>query len=196
MMEKVYLAGRISDVDWRLGLIHGTYGYQRTGVEYWEPNQFRNEPDRLLKLSKTACGYRDVYMTGPHFASCDHRCAHTHPDSKHALSQMCGDGIHPHEVFTRCLYWIDQADWVFVWADGDYLEAHGTHLEIGYAFARGKPIFIAVNKYVDLGEAWMTFRTARAVVHARNAVEGFQQIMTMRNKTIPQMPPGSVPRPA
>jgi hypothetical protein len=49
----------------------------------------------------------------------------------------------PEDVVKSCFKWIDSAQVVFCYIDGE--RAFGTLFELGYAAAREKPIFLAVR---------------------------------------------------
>ena len=154
---KIYLAGKISDNDWRNGIIktRGIYPSDE---------------------SKTTNG--DVY-TGPYFISCDHGCYHgdsTHGlldngfcgsgDSRAIESEMCykfdvcddhGGHYGISETKTKntipklCLSWIDDCDVLFAWIETK--DSFGTLAEIGYAYGKGKEIWIGYSNKIVMGYA-------------------------------------------
>ena len=65
-------------------------------------------------------------------------------------------------ITTDCLAWIDESHCFFAWIST--LDGYGTLAELGYAKARGKPIFVAFDRasltHVDIAELWFIRRLA------------------------------------
>jgi hypothetical protein len=62
---------------------------------------------------------------------------------------LCGPEVEFQDVIERCLGWLDASDAVFVWLNG--LRAYGTAAELGYAKAKGIPIY-AYTKRLEYDE--------------------------------------------
>jgi len=152
---KIYLAGKISKNGWRNGII---------------------ETRNITPLSRNEATtiHGDIY-TGPYFVSCDHGCYHG--DSKHGLlsDTRCGDyntvledmeirldfqdvyaghaGMTSEnikdEVPKLCLSWIDDCDVLFAWIETK--DCYGTFAEIGYAYGKGKEIWIGYSNKLVMG---------------------------------------------
>jgi hypothetical protein len=85
-----------------------------------------------------------VISVGPWFAGCEHRCAHG-PRTHGAMGVGCDDGGFDVEkarsnTFHANIERIRRADAVFAYIDRK--RADGSQVEIGFAKALGKPIFI------------------------------------------------------
>ncbi len=170
----VYLAGKIEKNCWRSGAIS-----QMNHKDVW-PNV--------------------INWIGPHFIECDRGCAHgehTHGQAatwKWELElrgeQYTGSvdnficfpdtGPRRDHVHNGCLTAIRACDHMFVWATHDFHTAHGTHVEMGFAKAIGKPIWLAIDKTVPLREIkkwWFVFETAGRRRFAESAADGAQWFM-------------------
>lgn len=155
---KIYLAGKISKNDWRNGII-----------------ETRNTTPLPRNEATTIHG--DIY-TGPYFVSCDHGCYHgdskhgildgcasdaeqaiiydledrcnlTDPDGGHGfLSNGCYDGVR-NTIPKLCLSWIDDCDVLFAWIETK--DCFGTFTEIGYAYGKGKEIWVGYSNKLVMG---------------------------------------------
>lgn len=122
--------------------------------------------------SKVAIGY-----SGPFTMGCDHGCSHVKGSSADSESWFAdnnsseGFGTRSHgsgvfcdretveksAVFERSLEGIRKADCVFVWINDS--ECFGTLVEIGYAKALGKPIYIGYSHDIEPnGELWFAMQ--------------------------------------
>jgi nucleoside 2-deoxyribosyltransferase len=67
---------------------------------------------------------------------------------------------------------IANADAVFVWLEDT--ECYGTLIEVGYAFAMKKPIYLAHAPNVfPNGEMWFAFKAAQMTIQSSNARDAF-----------------------
>jgi very-short-patch-repair endonuclease len=146
---KIYLAGKISNSDWRQSLLpkHILERRDKT-VSHWEwPTQHS-----VFKTEKTTHDY-----VGPYFMSAamsdgfpTHGAVDDCTDRSHAM-QLCGGQS---KVAELCFEAVTKADFVFAWIDGS--GAYGTCAEIGYAAALGKQIYIHTSEAVeDSWEYWL-----------------------------------------
>ena len=134
--HKIYLAGKITN-DW------------------WRGNILDNEPSEFDRTRGISLTYPDFHtfcdseeefdkfiITGPHSISCDHGCFHRskHASSNHFEEGWEDGGFYKEDVLLACLHQIDKSDIVFAYINHDDL--YGTIAEIGYARAKGKPIYI------------------------------------------------------
>lgn len=148
---RIYLAGKVTNSGWRSKILPGCL--KRTdgiSIMYDETagtsgkNYFYNyeyERDKFI-------------ITGPHTISCDHSCFHY---SKHAAGNEFLDpeypkdayiyrdaweygGLSRHDILNACKKQISKSDAVFAYIDEK--ELYGTAAEIGYAHAKGIPVFI------------------------------------------------------
>ena len=168
----LYCAGKISAGDWR-NQIFGTRNMNcETPPRGW--NIDRGRP-RFVGMGDGG-NHPDWRYAGPFFIGCDHSCAHGVANHGCAANEpqedpllfgglgcdggciACGEGAPSRpEVLNASLACIRAADLIFVWIDLDFLTAHGTITEIGYAAALEKPIFTARSPQAattNLIEAW------------------------------------------
>ena len=76
-------------------------------------------------------------------------------------------------VVSLCLQWIEACDVVFCFLDND--RAFGTIFELGYAVAKGKPVFLAMPHCLELHkDAWFLCRKAKHLVLAANAMAAWE----------------------
>ncbi len=62
---------------------------------------------------------------------------------------------------------IAKADAVFVWLED--VECYGTLVEVGYAFAMQKPIYLAhAPSVLPNGEMWFAFKAAHKIMQSPN----------------------------
>jgi hypothetical protein len=143
-VHKVYLAGKIAKGDWRCGIFPhiGAVSIKVT------PPLGGNDRPAVEPAFGSEVRIRDrLECCGPFFVSCDHGCFHGR--SEHGVgvgSRGCASGFEfPNRgmVPGMCARWVDDADVVFCYIDGE--RAFGTIFELGYAVAKGKPIFMAVK---------------------------------------------------
>ena len=179
----VYLAGRIAKNDWRhdicnlRGVMDDQYGT-------WEAAR---EPHRVPVKPEFLTGGGPTHVCGPYFISCDH--GGFHGEGTHGVGLGAGGdescceppeielGLRAHDyALTRCMTSLHDADVVFVWAGPDFEQAHGTHTEIGAAYALGKPIYVVATD-ASLRkvrrETWFPMEMANRVIRAANPQHGF-----------------------
>lgn len=146
---KVYLAGKVSKYGWRAEIIP----------------HFRNEATGVCgEDDPGAHRYKEVevepylVVVGPWFVSCDHGCFHgRNSHGQLATPQLCGCGhgcsgdgfcaaknaVRDH-VAENARSQIDRADVVLAHFDEpEVCTAYGTLIELGYAAARRKRIFVS-----------------------------------------------------
>lgn len=163
-----YAAGRIERSRFRFDLVECSL-HEREGntVEIRHTNLKGEHPNIRF-------GY-----SGPFTLGCDHGCSHKPEDAfipakdwfseeyrehgfgsvSHGSGEDCaGEGFTKEKVFARSLEGIRKADCVFAWIDDN--ECFGTLVELGYAFALNKPIYIGYAKGISLtGELWFALQT-------------------------------------
>lgn len=150
MALKVYMAGKIGRRDWRHELVPALDQYQTT--------------TQLTTIENGVCGGHDY--VGPFFDDCGGH-GMGHGDNTHgrglgsfALASFSRYGFSHRQgsVFMQCCIQIERADVVFAWIDD--VSAHGTLVEIGYARALQKEIWVAGYPIEDL---WFAFAAATQV---------------------------------
>lgn len=154
---RIYLAGKITNKSWRKVIESG-------GKEFCLDSYERNNLESVYFADKDQYyNYEyeteDYIITGPHSLSCDHGCFHR---GIHAATSYdeCGDlvelepdaDIYVDDVIRACCSQIDRSDIVFAYIDS--LDAYGTFAEIGYAFGKGKKIYIIVEDEYMLDQLW------------------------------------------
>lgn len=136
-ITKVYLAGPIAKNDWRHALVHGL----REKFSEDEEARARSRYDTTTALPMVTPGY---FSVGPWFYGCDHGCGHgvsTHGAGNECLPEVFAPELHHAEIFSANMKRLQRADAVFAYIDRD--AAYGTMFELGFAFAKGIPAFIA-----------------------------------------------------
>jgi len=159
-IESVYLAGKMREADWRLGLFDKRVKYD---------SQLNLDPAMGSTCpwpeysDETVSGLR---YTGPFFVDlCSgHVYAHFEGDEHGSNIRRLHDGGFDdgkrYYVQQWCLDAIYRANLVFAWIDST--DCYGTIAEIGYARALGKTIWIAgPTQYDDL---WFVYGMAKKVV--------------------------------
>lgn len=156
-LPRIYLAGKIKAGDWRHDLIGGQR-LRNAALRY-------DDTSRAVQ-PEAAPIFGGFEYAGPYFLGDDHSCfhgPHSHgfgallwpgcePSNIHHddLGRALTDGNHAatygrtRDIVQRsCLAWIRSADVVFAWVE--QWDAYATLLEIGYAHARGIPVFLGLN---------------------------------------------------
>jgi len=183
MTVQIYLAGRIRYERDRFGVVACNYDHDLDLGDDLPPatTQFRHIDGR------------DAVYTGPFTISCDHGCAHSSvgdnkwhevvaedgtkdyvPDDPDAFGtrghganiSVCLDGpadtaTRKKQVHINSLIGIRHADVVFAYLDDT--ECYGTLVEIGFAYAHGKPIYIGKPQSLTTSELWFAEQCATAV---------------------------------
>lgn len=190
---RVYLAGKIAKHDWRAELLGHRPGWLHS--DDWAGGWAIGEG-----VVAGGHDYVGPYFIGCDHG-CAHGPA-THGASAHPVDinrpeaidpdAEAGDaeeyGAHPWSVFDclgenapdrheleiadRCLAAIDRADVLFAWVTTH--DAHGTVAEIGYARARGVPVFVAFPTDFDPSEMWFVRAMASNSGPAATPAEGFR----------------------
>jgi len=149
---RTYLAGKIAKGGWRSRLVEWHPDY--TAPKWW--GTYSGWPELTISPGLTC--------VGPYAISDDHGCFHG--NETHGVGAamwdmgghgylVCGgsyDGVPRHVVHAWCLDAIKRCDVIFAWLDD--LTAHGTLIELGYAKALGKPIFIGFPDHLTFHELW------------------------------------------
>ena len=140
MNEQVYLAGKVTKNGWREPICHprGVISAEADNAE-------------LYRWPLTASLVLGVLITGPYGVSCDHGCFHGRNTHGFGESTCCiGTGdIQQQGVFTACMDAIRRSSSVFAWIDAK--DCYGTLIELGYAKALSKYIYVAVAPAVMEG---------------------------------------------
>lgn len=168
---KVYLAGKITDSDWRsellsepLTLTHDPF--PNINDQHYDASDSFNNPHgytvarvRRWKTLKGVISGGFDYV-GPFFTNMEHagRTPDTHGNSFPIFNNIQeigwehgGDDVFGQQVVTQlCLDAINRADVVFAWIDRP--DIYGTIAEIGYARGIGKPVWIGFKRYTDYYE--------------------------------------------
>ncbi|MFI7077545.1 nucleoside 2-deoxyribosyltransferase [Verrucosispora sp. NA02020] len=158
---RVYAAGKITQNGWRHSLFPIFDDADTTNPD----RQPWPEEVRIPALPGA------VYV-GPHFMSDDHGCYHG--ENMHGVAageHACGGaypGLSRPEVAQRCLAAIRLSTHVFAWLDDP--TCHGSLVEIGYARALGKQVFVYTKAgQKDLADLWFAKQIANAHAEAATA---------------------------
>jgi nucleoside 2-deoxyribosyltransferase len=165
---KLYLAGKISQNDWRNQLV--------IGLSTLPGHEWRDTESLSMRNSYYA-------YVGPFFVSCDHGCAHG--TNQHGATESCGDGedlrgpISHDEVIGKSFQGIHTCDLFIVWADADFLSAYGSIAEIGMAFALGKPIVIIRKAGLDakINSAWYSLGCSYLTLESKDPVTAIDALL-------------------
>lgn len=153
---KVYYAGKIAKNDWR----HTLY-----------PNLRNFNPDFDFEIKHKR--YSFLNYSGPFFISCDHGCYHgknTHGVGRDRETCEYMESIK--KVSNKCLNLIKESDAIFCFIES--IDCYGTLVEIGYAKALRKPIFIALDnnlKANDYKEIWFALESADKVIKTSDIID-------------------------
>lgn len=151
--HSVYLAGKISQNDWRSGF-HGLSAYDSDAYS----------PQNMAELSVDVDD--ELTITGPFFIACDHGCYHG--DGRHGVGAVgnsyewggcMGTFFTKDDVLSVCKRQIDRAEIVFAFIDKP--DCYGTLAEIGYAHAKGKEIIIYFADEKLKTEMWFADKMQR-----------------------------------
>jgi len=199
---RIYLGGKIGKNDWR----HKLFG----------PTIPDNDIDAAELLRQTLKSNRvhveqeiAFQYAGPFFMGCDHGCYHY--GGNHALGIAwpweydnwvagdpqpgCGGSdtagpISRRDAVHVCETWLDSADLMVVWACDEFHTAHGTHVEMGYARAKGIHTILMVDTKLApeyIRQWWFAAETADTHIFADDPISGFKQLCRDNNfiKTLP-----------
>ena len=171
---KVYYAGKIGKNDWR----HELYDLRSSSSDVY--NLLMNHAAQLISADMITVDhlfthYDFIEYCGPFFIGCDHGCGHGENSHGQGVDQIgClgdpGDGVVQtrQNAFNNCLGWIDESDVIFAYIDD--VTAYGTLVELGYAAAKEKDIFIAYN-LKNPSDFWFSSETAQEIVYVNNIHE-------------------------
>ncbi|OLZ46552.1 hypothetical protein BS329_30470 [Amycolatopsis coloradensis] len=167
---EIYAVGKIEHKGWRNQLlpVFDDYDYSndQTGVQWpWPANPIRDLPGAMY--------------VGPHFLGDDHGCFHG--ENTHGVAAgdaACGGayrGLTRPDVVKRCLMAIEQATHVFAWIDkGD---AYGSLVELGYARALGKHIYLYLAEDLpEENDLWFATQVSSFAGRAKTAREAWEDL--------------------
>lgn len=164
---KVYLAGKIGKNDWRHDIFRDLRNVEPYKYDGYKP---------VTELTNGHFAY-----TGPFFLSDDH--GSYHGESKHGRGVgMLENPIYPDNkpdssktVVRKCFEWIDKSDILFVWLNAE--DAYGTIVEMGYAKAKNKVIFLVIDKHLMhasfMKDIWFARTMADYVYFEESAEKGW-----------------------
>jgi hypothetical protein len=147
----IYFAGKIAQGNWRDQILGGRIG---SSNDAYDNRECLFNPKIDLREDRG-----NFWYGGPFFISCDHGCAHG--PGLHAASGSCYDG-YSRPLETRPKIWaanrrlIERADYVFAYIDET--NCFGTLIELGYAAALKKRLWVAFGRNVPIekfDDMWM-----------------------------------------
>jgi hypothetical protein len=149
----IYFAGKIAKGNWRAKILGDRVGSWNDSYEHMD---CLFDPEADLREDRSG-----FYYGGPFFISCDHGCAHG--PGGHAASGSCYDGGGYGKLLgTRAKIWtanrrlIERADYVFAYIDET--DCFGTLIELGYAAALKKSLWVAFGRslpFESFDDMWM-----------------------------------------
>ena len=172
---KVYFAGKVDKNDWRhriapsIRRLAGSHDTLDQDVLYSFPIETE---------------YNGILYAGPFVIGCDHGCYHgekTHGCGVEQGTCASQGEVSREQIVFWCTSMIDAADAFFAWIDST--DCYGTLAEIGYAHARGKPIFLSISPRLgeEYAELWFIRKMAKEVLHIGDPVRGFEQFLRGRS---------------
>lgn len=177
---KVYLAGKITNNHWRNQIMPSLWG-RRNDFETIScgEDKFKTVKDAYYNYEYVG---KDYIITGPHSIGCDHGCWHRQPHASVSIGfteDACmlqdGSSITPKDVHVACCYQIKKSDCVFAYIDS--LECYGTFAEIGYAYAKGKKIYILYSTPALQKELWFISQMATKVYYSKDIINAFKEMI-------------------
>lgn len=128
---RIYLAGKIDHHDWRHSLVIGL----RDSVI--------DASDFATVLSLPMRDGGNLVYCGPFFVACDHGCSHG--AQKHGCGDGCNDVGQTREIVVKkCLSGVRGCDICFAFVES--ADCYGTLIEIGYALASGKLVYVTFSE--------------------------------------------------
>ena len=153
----VYLAGKIRKNGWRNTIVPGLRNHWCEAQDVTEANQYE----------KTI--FDHVYTSGPFFISCDHGCYHG--DNIHGVGangRGCGESVPGNIVPAICMNQIERCNFVFAYINSR--TCYGTLCEIGYAFAKRRPVAVMFSDPSLRKDMWFVAEIANMEFDAFGAV--------------------------
>lgn len=148
----VYLAGKISNRDWRQQIVDIRNNQNLSGDNY-----------SVNKIKNVKIKYKDnIYITGPFFLSCDHSCYHG--ENCHGLGANKHYGCYGETTLTEkqvndiCMSQIRKSDVLFAYINDN--TCYGTLYEIGYAIAYGLKVILLFESGKLMKDMWFITKNA------------------------------------
>lgn len=146
---RIYFAGKMSQNDWRHQLVPDLRGAVSQGY---------NDEDLFNPSLTIHCQGFDY--GGPFFVACDHGCYHG--PTRHGVTGGCTNDVDVRDrVFAVNLARVFRANSIFAYIEN--ADAFGTALEIGFAHAHDKPVYLGFANAELQTELWMSAHAATAV---------------------------------
>ena len=124
---------------------------------------------------------------GPFFLECEcGMCNHCKSDCRENPHRGCnaceswGTKVQQSHIFNKSLQGIKRADLVIAYAGDDFAEAHGTHVELGYAKALNKKVII-LDDMTDNDDLWFVYKSATMVVKRQKEVSIADNVLNILN---------------
>jgi hypothetical protein len=143
----IYMAGKIKKNCWRHGIVDGL----RSAIQGVCGNNEYVEPLPSVLLNSV---FGKHHYVGPFFVGCDHGCYHGDgrhgfsASDRHSVPTLGGQQL----AYKRALIGIENCDLFFAWIDSK--DCFGTLVEIGYARALGKDVYIGIHTDFDDSDLW------------------------------------------
>ena len=164
----VYLAGKISDADWRNRIVRELRGHIIDVHTIYSSDPAETYIDEL-------------FVSGPFFISCDHGCYHGH--KTHGVGayspgdfiddeypgRCSGIGVPKSLVPSVCMSQINCSDFVFAYIDSP--TCYGTLAEIGFAIGRKLPVAVMFANSAIKDDMWFIAESADIVFNKHGYVK-------------------------
>lgn len=183
---KIYLAGKISDNDWRDSLLSPEWRSQQGYDKYTRaelPGMMGSSTwTNWLPLSKAVLDRFDYAGPFP--------CERSSNFDQHGVLEKIYDHYSVDTqiaVNTLCLNAIKNCDFFFAWIDSN--DAYGTLVELGYAKALGKQVWVAFSDELEIpndnelswskgiDELWFARRTANIAVKTSTPRQALEHLI-------------------
>jgi len=174
---RVYVAGKISKDDWRLGL--------------YSPDAVPQSPEEWRATHTVEADGFDYI--GPFFIRCDHGCGHgpishgvdiaTRDGCGGCISMSTNRPVTGSEVVAKSRRGIDRSDFVVIFADCDFDTAFASIWEAGYAIGRRKPLIVIAHPDVNLDEHWFLKESATVVVSDADPIRAIRELSQFWRRT-------------
>ena len=173
-MTKVYFAGKVKANDFRNEIANVRRELCMYSGKF---DTMSGKKNISIKISE------DFEYVGPYLMGDDHCSYHgrgTHGvgigrDKDTMMDPYSYPPLSQKVLFSLCMHQIDRAEAIFCYIDGD--GAFGTAFELGYAFAKGIPIYLYFNYKAEENVAedmWFTTVKATRVAYNMSAKEAWE----------------------
>lgn len=189
---RVYLAGKISQNDWRHAIFRNLSG--ATDEKNITLDKFVYAgPYFICANINTNIPYNTYHGENTHGRGVGKSDA-DYSDEDGGLDSHWSIVGKPHDgygrgpddragVVSKCLFWIEESDIIFAWLDKN--DAYGTLVELGLAHSLGKPIFLAMPiGFKAHQDMWFAWTLADMAIMTANHLQAWEIFSSVAEKLI------------